>query len=359
MNARENWLRAVEFRSPQWIPCAVQCYPCVWQRYRDDLARLCLDHPRVMPGYRPGAIRDYDQMPAGYRSGDRITDKWGCVHVTLQDGFAGQPMTHPLADWSALATYAPPDPMAGTLDEVLEGFGAYMQGKAGPPTLAEAEANIIEQKRQGALTLGNAEKLFDRLYALRGFENLMLDFATEPPELAQLFGMLEAYEVKLVERYLALGVDCISFHTDFATQEGLMISPRCFRKWLKPHFTRLFQPIRAAGAHVYLSSDGRTVDVADDLVECGVSLTDPQLRPNSVEGIVRAFKGKLCVSVNLDQQAFPFATPQEMREQVGCVVEAMGDSKGGLMMRAGFSDPNTPFANIVAMAEAMEAHCFP
>jgi len=54
--------------------------------------------------------------------------------------------------------------------------------------------------------------------------------------------------------------------------------------------------------HVFLSSDGRTLDAADDLIECGVSLHDPQLRPNTLKGIVQAFKGRLCVSVNLDQQ---------------------------------------------------------
>jgi len=72
----------------------------------------------------------------------------------------------------------------------------------------------------------------------------MLDFATEPPELAQLIAILEAYELKLVQKYLSLGVDAISFHTDFATQEGLMISPRSFRTWLKPLFARLFRPCR-------------------------------------------------------------------------------------------------------------------
>jgi uroporphyrinogen decarboxylase len=359
VEARENWLRAVEFRFPEWIPCAVQCYPCTWQRHRDDLAQLVLDHPRTMPGYRPGGISDYDKMPAGYRCGDQMTDKWGCVHITLQDGFAGQPIVHPLADWGALATYQPPDPLSGTLDEVLEGFGAYMQGKAGPPTWAEVEANIAEQKRQGALVWGNGEKLLDRLYSLRGFENLMLDFAMEPPELPQLIAILEAYELKLVQKYLSLGVDVISFHTDFATQEGLMISPRSFRKWLEPLFSHLFKPCRAAGLHVFLSSDGRTLEVADDLIECGVSLHDPQLRPNTLKGIVQAFKGRLCANVNLDQQGFAFMTPQEIREQVRSVVDAMGMPEGGLMLRAAFSDPNTPLRNIAAMAEAMEEYCFP
>ena len=68
--------------------------------------------------------------------------------------------------------------------------------------------------------------------------------------------------------------------------------------------------------HVILSSDGRLLDIVDDLIECGVSVHDPQLRPNTVEGIARAYQGKLCASVDLDQQGFPFMTPIEIDEQI-------------------------------------------
>jgi hypothetical protein len=177
--------------------------------------------------------------------------------------------------------------------------------------------------------------------------------------LAQLIGILEEYEMKLVGKWLTLGVDVISFHTDFATQHGLMMSPASFRKYLKPLFTHLFQPCRQAGVHVFLSSDGRTLDVVDDLVECGVSVHDPQIRPNTVAGIAKAYRGRLCASVDLDQQGFPFMTPQEIRDQIHEVVDVLAMPEGGLMMTATFYDPNTPLRNIEATAEALEDFCFP
>ncbi|MCC7352794.1 MAG: hypothetical protein IT330_03475 [Anaerolineae bacterium] len=359
MNARENWLRAVEFRFPEWIPCRVQCYPAIWKRYRDDLAKVFSDHPRTMPGYRPGAIRDYDQMPTGFRRGEYLTDKWGCLRVTLQDGIAGEATKHPLADWSALATFQPPDPLSGTLDPITQGIGAYMQGRSGPLGWDEVEAGIRAQKERGELVAGDGEKLLDRLYFLRGFENLMLDLATEPPELPRLIAMLEEYEQKLIGKWRSLGVDYISFHTDFATQQGLMMRPATFRKWLKPLFSHLFLPCREAGVHVYLSSDGRCLDVVDDMAESGVSVHDPQLRPNTVEGIAKAYKGKLCAEVDLDQQGFAFMTPQEIREQVKMVVDVVGRPEGGLMLRGVISDTGVPLRNIETLAEAMEDYCFP
>ena len=359
MNARENWLRAVEFRYPEWIPCRVQCYPAIWKQYGDDLAKVYLDHPRTMPGFRPGVIKDYSQMPTGYRKGEYLTDNWGCLRVTLQDGIAGEVIQHPLADWSALATYQPPDPLTGTLDPINQGINAYMQGRSEPMGWDEVAVYVRAQKERGELVAGDGQKLFDRLYFLRGFENLMLDLVTDPPELPRLFAMLEEYEQKLIGRWRSLGVDYISFHTDFATQQGLMISPATFRKWLKPLFTNLFRPCREAGIHVYVSGDGRVLDVVDDMVESGFSVHDPQIRPNTAEGIAHAYGGKLCAEVDLDQQGFAFMTPQEIRDQVKMVVDVVGRPEGGLMLRGVVMDTGVPLRNIEAIADAMEDYCFP
>ena len=78
---------------------------------------------------------------------------------------------------------------------------------------------------KGSLRLGYAERLFDRLYFLRGFENLMIDIATDDRRLPRLIDMLLEYEQKFVRKWLAIGVDAIAFHTDIGTQNGLMISP--------------------------------------------------------------------------------------------------------------------------------------
>jgi uroporphyrinogen-III decarboxylase len=228
----------------------------------------------------------------------------------------------------------------------------------GPRDWAAIERDVAEQRAKGLLVGGNGERLFDRLYFLRGWDNLMLDFAQEPPELPRLIAMLEEYELKLIDKWISLGVDVIGFHTDIGTQKGLMISPASFRKYIKPMFKRLFQTCRKAGVHVSLSSDGRLVDIVDDLIECGVSVHDPQLRANTLEGIARAYKGSLCANLDLDRQSFPFLTPAEIRAQIREVVEVMGAPEGGLMVMAAVYGDDVPLTNIEAICEAMEDYCF-
>ncbi len=358
MNDRENWLRAIEFRTPEWIPCSVQLAPNMWKIHRTALVDLVMAHPLVFPGFTPGQIRDFDRMPKGYRAGEMMIDKWGCKRLCEEDGLAGQAVSHPLESWSALASFEPPDPTRGSLDEITQGHWAFLHGRDAPLTWPEAEEDFRARRSRGELVMGDGEKLLDRLYFLRGFENLMIDFATEPPELDVLIDMLKSYEMQLVDKWLSIGVDAISFHTDFATQTGLMISPRSFRRYLVPLFTALFQKCRRAGVHVFLSSDGRTLEVADDMLRAGVTMHDPQLRPNTIEGIARCFRGRMCVLVDLDQQGFPFMSAEEVRDQVREVRDAIALPEGGLMLRAGVSDPSISLSKIEALIEAMEEVCW-
>jgi hypothetical protein len=352
LSIRENFLRAVEFRSPQWIPCSINFAPLVWHTYREKLEAIVLDHPRIFPDYDVKERNFYDEMPPVYRAGEYYRDNWGCLWYNAQHGLEGQVVGHPLADWQAFATYRMPDPL--TADE----------RQPTPKDWEKARREVEARHRQGNLASGDGERLFDRLYFLRGFENLMMDFAhsagaAEPPELPRLIAMLEEYELRLVRRWLELGVDLVSFHTDIGMQTGLMVSPGSFRKYLKPTFKRLFQTCRQAGVHVLLSSDGCLLEIVDDLIECGVSIHDPQLRANGLPGIMKAYKGKLCAMVDLDRQGFPFLSPQELRQQVQQVVDAMASPQGGLALIAAIYGVDVPLKNIAALCEAMEDCCFP
>ncbi|MEW6750651.1 MAG: hypothetical protein AB1505_06705 [Candidatus Latescibacterota bacterium] len=339
---RENYLRTLEFRHPEWIPCSLGLSPANWRRHRQALEEVCVRHPRLFPGFQPGQM-DFDALPPVYREGEYFRDNWGCLWYNQHAGLEGQVVEHPLADWGALGAYRPPDFMTHS-----------ERGRRDWELIRQSAAR---QRRQGQLVRGDGERLFDRLYFLRGFEALMCDLATDDPHLPRLIELLYEYEMGLVRQWLSVGVDIMGFHTDIGTQRGLMISPAQFRRYLKPVFHDLFTTCRQAGVHVALSSDGCLLEIVDDLIECGVSVHDPQLRANTLEGIERAYKGRLCINLDLDRQGFPFYTPQQIWDQVGQVVDRLCLPEGGLMVMAAVYDENVPLANVEALAAAMETLC--
>ncbi len=339
---RENYLRAVEFRYPEWIPCSVNFLPVAWKKHRERLEALVIRHPLIFGSYEKGN-RDFDAMPPVYRGGEHYTDNWGCTWYGVQDGIEGQVVEHPLEQWSSLENYQPPDPMLKT--------------ERGETNWERSKEIAEERRKNGLLVLGDGERLFDRLYFLRGFANLMHDIVRDAPQLPRLIKMLEDHEMRLIDMGLEIRADIMSFHTDIGTQRGLMISPGKFREYIKPMFKRLFTRCRDAGIHVYLSSDGRLLDIVDDLIECGVSVHDPQLRANTFEGIARAYKGKMCVDLDLDRQMFSSCRPEDIRAQIKEGVKQLSLPEGGLMMKAEICDASVSLENIEAICQAMKDFC--
>jgi hypothetical protein len=319
-------------------------YQAVWAKYREQLKDITVRHPFIFGTF--AKHRKSYGIPAELQKQDVYTvDNWGEGWLTAKAGYSGLVVTHPLEDWSALATYQFPDPAKFK--------------ESGKRHWTREKIILRVGRKFGALTSGSAERLFDRLYFLRGFDNLMKDIASNDPHLPVLIQRFTEHELYIVKKYIEIGVDVVHFHTDIGMQDRLMISPRKFRQYIKPMFAALFTPLREAGIHVYLSSDGHLLEIVDDLIECGVSVHDPQLRANTLEGIRDHYKGKLCIDLDLDRQSFPFATPEELKKQVKDAVDLLGSPEGGLMMKAEFSDPQTPLENIEAICEAYEEYCTP
>lgn len=340
MSERENYLRTLEFRHPEWIPCVAGFSLLTWHTYREKLEEIVLNHPLLFRDFKKGSVNFFDEFPPAHREGEYFRDNWGCLWYNVQGGLEGQVVEHPLADWKALDTYHPPDLTKGEREE---------------RNWEQIKQDIEEKRKKGLLTVGDGERLFDRLYFLRGFENLMIDIATDDPHLSRLIAMLLDYEMKLVQKWLEIGVDMMGFHTDIGTQTGLMISPAKFRKYIKPMFKELFMTCRKAGTHVALSSDGCLLEIVEDLVECGVSMHDPQLRANTLEGIEKHYKGKMCINLDLDRQMFPFCKPGDIRNQVKQVVEKLSLPQGGLMIVGSIVGADeVPLENIAALCDALE-----
>ena len=342
MSDRENWLRAVTFKNPQWIPSTVGLSPLTWHTHRERLDDLLLRHPLMFPGHQMDPKR-YDAFGPAYRAGETFRDNWDCLWHNEIGGLEGQVVENPLADWSALKTYRFPDPL--------------LKSERGDRDWGKIRRDLADAKGNDRLRWGDGERLFDRLYFLRGFTNLMMDIATDDPHLPELIERLTRHELNLVGLWLDAGVDVIGFHTDIGTQRALMISPAKFRQYIKPMFKTIFAAVRDAGALVSLSSDGCLLEIVDDLVECGVNAHDPQFRANTLEGIERGYKGKMCINLDLDRQMFAFCTPKDIWNQVREAVKRLHSPEGGLMLMGVVYDSNTPLENIEALIAAMEEHC--
>lgn len=340
MTPRENFLRAVEFRGPEWVPLKYEFLPAVLDAQGENLRAFFSANPDIFPEEEYDEILGLKGNPL-YTEGGRFTDDWGCGWYNAHDGILGQVTEHPLAGWENLDGISVPDP-----DDQED-------WRANAASIQECkEAGEIAPAYPSSFADGG---YFERLQFLRGLENLLIDFITCPPELEKLKKILLDYNLKYIDRWIEIGPDFIWFHGDFGTQNGLLFSPETFRKHLKPAYTTMFTRCRDAGIHVWYSCDGNILEVVDDLIECGVSIHDPQAAPNGIDGIEKSYKGKICPAVDIDEQMLPFCSPRELEEQVKEVIERIGMKEGGLMLYF-CPSADVPMKNIEAFFNAWRTY---
>jgi uroporphyrinogen decarboxylase len=343
LSDRENYIRNVHMTGPEWMPCALGISGGSWDQWREDLEEVAARHPLFFPSFRKGQ-RDWDHWDfgPGHRAGERYTDAWGCVWYSDINGIEGVVVDHPLADWEALATYQPPDAMT-QLDRA-------------PVDWEQVRAGVARARANGHLTSGGLAHgfLLMRMYYLRGFENLMLDFATENPRLDDLIALVSRHNRVIVDQYVAMGVDMVDFGEDIGTQTASLISPKHFHQYIMPAYQSLMQPCRDAGIIVGSHSDGYIMELIDDLLAAGLNIVNPQDLCNGVDNLAREVKGRVCIKLDVDRQTVvPFGSPGDIHDLIEEEVRKLGSPQGGLELVCGIYPP-TPPENVDAVCSAME-----
>lgn len=343
LSDRENYLRTASLTGGEWIPANVVISEASWLQWREEMEQVVLRHPTLFPNYRKGQRPfDRERLHPQRRRGEQWTDNWGCTWQAEVDGITGIVKGHPLADWSALEHFRPPDPAT--------------QQALGPIDWEKTRQHLAAAREQNRLTSGSVEHgfLFLRLTYLRGYENLMMDMATDEPRLRTLVDLVTEFNWGIVRRYLECKVDVLYFGDDLGAQKSSAMGPKHFRKWIAPAYKRLMAPCRDAGTHVYLHTDGYIMDIVEDIVECGVTILNPQDLVNGVDNLAATVKGRICISLDIDRQKIvPYGTRQEIDALVEEGVRKLGSPQGGLMLVCGIYPP-TPPENVDAVCCAIE-----
>jgi hypothetical protein len=321
-----NFEKMIRFESPAWIPAEIRLLPATWFRYGGALEEIVLSHPALFPNYKQG---DYTriELSTSYRAGTWV-DIFGTTWENIQEGLEANPQLEsaPFQNWEDWDAFELPDPLQVDL------FGEAIDWD-------ERKARVDQAQARGDLAAGMLwhGAMYMRLYYLRGYENFMIDVATQEPRLIDLINGILHFNTCLIKKWIEIGVDFFDFADDLGIQKGLPISPRAWRQYLKPCFAQMFGLCRDHDVYVALHTDGHILDIIPDLIDCGVQLLNPQVGPNTLEGLARTCKGRVALKLDLDRQMIPFATSHQVRDHIHQAVDLLAQPEGGFMFYAGCS----------------------
>ncbi len=340
MNSRERVQAALAFQPVDRIPVEIHPSPAGLYEHGQKLLDLML-----ACGHDFGSLADLSLpvIPKEHFDPDGRyhvfrTDEWGTSWEHRIYGVWGYRIGYPLADISRLADYR-------------------------VPAIPRLEGAALEQARQAAgrhrqayYQVGGGVSLFETMQSLRPFEDVMIDIAQDTPEINRLADRLMDYYAVVVENALAVGVDAVSVGDDYGTQQGLMISPKAWRRFFLPRYQALFAPVKQAGKKIFFHSCGKIERILPDLREAGADTIWPQLPLFDHRRLAQE-----CRELGLALQLHPnrgdlmqVCTPQEVRDYVLRLMDEFGCAGGGSWLYLEV-DPGFPWENVKALFEtAME-----
>jgi uroporphyrinogen decarboxylase len=263
--------------------------------------------------------------------GDTIKDEFGVVWSTNKID-RGVPIIHCLNE-PTLTDYHFPNPSDAYR---FEGLGEWCKKNAGNFTI---------------LWVGD---LWERAVFMRGMQELLLDTYINPVFVHDLLRKIADYILEtmkiLFERF---EFDAVAVSDDYGLQKSMMMSPDCWREFVRPYLSEVYSYGRAMGRKIFHHSCGHIYPIISDLIEIGLDILHP-IQPEAMDiyQLKREFGKDLtfCGGINT-QRLLPHGTADEIREEVRRLKDEMG-AGGGYILEPGITVlADVPLKNIIAAIE--------
>ena len=360
MQHRERILMAFNHERPDRCPMQVSFTPEFAARLRDDMG---IEEGKLHNPHGGGntyilertlgedmLLTSVGWANSYYQDAARYVDEWGIgfdsqeYETPFGKGRYTEIVGHPLAADDAILTYQPPDPTR--------------------PELYEEAARVLREFQEEYWIVGvTVVTIFETAWALRGLQQMLIDFAANPDLADQILEIPYRYHLAAARKLVKMGVDMIWTGDDIGAQNGMLISPKMWRRFLKPRMANFYAELKAINPNVKLAyhSDGDISPVIPDLIEIGVDILNP-IQPacmNPAE-IEKQFGDKLCFWGSIDEQyTLPMGTPDYVRAEVLERLKTIGRNGGLILGPTHHVQLDTPLENFWAMVNTIVETPYP
>jgi uroporphyrinogen decarboxylase len=322
------------------------------------LPRLPKGLSAVHPGWKPYTLPDHSPalIPAGLNlerspAGWLIRDPQGAILYEMPEGaLYFDTVLHPLAQAESIAE--------------IEAYPLPLISDAELDWLA-GEARRLSASGEKAIMGHTGVNLYETAQRLRGWEQFMLDLGGNGALAQALLEKLTENALQNLERYLgAVGayVDILQMGDDLGTQNGPQISPRMYRRMIKPYHQRVFQFAKqTSGKPVFLHCCGGIYSLLPDLIDAGLDILNPvQIAAVGMDpaALKRDFGRDLVFwGGGADsQRVLPTASPVEVSAHVRRLIEIFAPGGGFVFCAIHNIQADVPPENITAMYDTAQMY---
>jgi len=159
--------------------------------------------------------------------------------------------------------------------------------------------------------------LYERAWTLRGIENLLMDFMTNPDFVHELLTAITDYNIAHLKEALRYDIDAVCFGDDWGQQSGLIMGYDLWKEFIYPQLKRMFKAVHDEGKYVFIHSCGDVDELFDDLIDIGMNCFNPfQPEVMDIFGLMSKYRHRLTFHGGLSMQyTLPFGTPEQVRSE--------------------------------------------
>jgi len=279
-----------------------------------------------------------------YQNAETYVDEWGVgwgsqrYETPFGTGRYTEIRQHPLAEDDAILTYQPPDPHR-------------------PELYADAEWTLKEFKNEYWIVGVTVTTVFETAWALRGLEQMLIDFAADPDLADAILEIPYRYHLTAAKKLVEMGVDMLWTGDDVGGQHGMIISPAMWRRFLKPRMANFIAEGKAINPNLKFAyhSDGDITPIIPELIEIGLDVLNP-IQPASMNPaeLKQKYGDKVCFWGSIDEQyTLPMGTPAYVRAEVLERLDTLGRDGGLIIGPTHHVQLDTPLDNFWAMVHTI------
>jgi uroporphyrinogen decarboxylase len=360
MKHRDRVIAALKHEEPDRCPMQVSFTPEFAERLREDLAmnEKVFNLSRSVHNPHGGGNTYEFERALGedmlltsvgwansyYQDGETYTDEWGIrwksapYETPYGTGHYTEIAGHPLADDGAISQYRPPDPNR-------------------PDLYRDAEWTIEHFKDEYWIVGVTVTTIWETAWALRGYDRMLSDLVTNPDLAETILEIPYSYHLTAAKKLAEMGVDMIWIGDDVGAQRSMIMSPRHWRRFLKPRMANFIGTLKAINPQLKIAyhSDGNVLPIIPELIDIGLDILNP-IQPMCMDpaDLKQRYGDRLCFWGTVDEQeTLPFGRPEDVRREILTRLRTVGKDGGLIIGPTHHVQLDTPMENFWAMVNTI------